>query len=87
MYMQGDYIFMSHRESNIMITTPPSKEIEILFPAAAPGKGTVDDVALAPPTSLVEAVMKLAGPVRPPVAVTTPVRVRTPVAERTFVML
>lgn len=70
-----------------MTTTPPSKEIEILFPAAAPGKGTVVDVALAPTTSLVEAVVKLAGMGRPPVAVTTPVRVRMPVAERTFVTL
>jgi hypothetical protein len=87
MYMQGAFSFASHRESNIITTTPPSREIEILFPAAAPGKGTVDDVALALTPSVVEAVVKLGGLVRPPVAVTMPVRVKTPVAERTFVML
>lgn len=65
-----------------MTTTPPSREIEILFPAAAaPGKETVDDVALAPAPSLVDAVVKLAEVPRPPV------RVGTPVAEKTFVML
>jgi len=70
-----------------MTTTPQSREIEILFPAAAPGKGTVDDVAPALPLSLVEVEVKLAEVVRPPGAVATPVPVGTPVAERTFVML
>lgn len=70
-----------------MTTTPQSREIEILFPAAAPGKGTVDDVAPALTPSLVEAVVKLAEVVRPPGAVTMPVLVGAPVAERTLVIL
>lgn len=66
---------MSHKEKKTAATTPPSRERDTLFPdAAPPGKGTTDDVALAPPLPA-SVVVKLDDVVELPGTVTTLVRV------------
>ena len=71
--ISGLSLSVSHREKNMAATTPPSRPTDTLFPDAAPGKGTTDDVALEPlPASVVVELVVVVGL---PGTVTTLVRV------------